>query len=58
LHTLAAAYAECGQFNEAVQSVTKAIELARTTDQSGMAEQFRSELKIYEAGKSLSQQPP
>jgi Flp pilus assembly protein TadD len=50
LHTLAAAYAEVGQFNDAVGSATRAIAVAQTAGQSGLVEQFNGELKRYQAG--------
>jgi tetratricopeptide (TPR) repeat protein len=48
--TLAAAYAEAGQFDEAILNVQKAIDLARATGQPDQLAQLNSELKLYEAG--------
>ncbi|REJ92440.1 MAG: tetratricopeptide repeat protein [Planctomycetota bacterium] len=45
--TLAAAYAENGEFDRAVESQRKAIELADDSDK----DDFRSRLELYEAGK-------
>ncbi len=50
LHTLAAAFAEVGQFAEATRTAQKAIELARAAGQQDLVEQFNGELKLYEAG--------
>jgi len=51
LHTLAAAFAETGQFAEARRAAQKAVELARAAGQRGLAEQISGELKSYEAGR-------
>ena len=47
LDTLAAAYAESGNFKQAVEQQTKAIELADETDKTD----FRSRLEIYKQGR-------
>lgn len=51
LDTLAAAYAETGQFAEAIRTLHQAIELARTTRQLDRIETFNRELKLYESGR-------
>ncbi len=51
LSTLAAAYAEAGQFNEALASVRRAMELAREAGQQDMVQQLDGALKLYEAGQ-------
>jgi len=48
LRVLAAAYAEGGQFAEAVSAARRALELAESN--AVFAEELRSELKLYEAG--------
>jgi len=50
LHTLAAAFAEAGQFADAKRAVQKAVELAQTAGKQDLVEQFNGELKRYEAG--------
>jgi len=47
--TLAAAYAEAGQFDEAIVTVQKSIELARTTGRQDQLSQLNDELKLYAA---------
>src|SRR5205807_9690804 len=54
LDTLAAAYAECGRFAEAVQWADKAVELAPPQ----IKEAVRSHLHLYRAGKPFRTQPP
>jgi tetratricopeptide (TPR) repeat protein len=48
--TLAAAYAEAGQFDDAVRSAQKAIDLARANGQQDQLAQLNGELKLYQAG--------
>ena len=50
LHTLAAAYAETGQFADAIRTAKKAIELARAAGRQDLFEQLNREMKRYEAG--------
>jgi tetratricopeptide (TPR) repeat protein len=45
---LAAAYAETGQFDEAIATVGKAIELAREQKQPELEQQGREHLKLYQ----------
>jgi len=53
LHTLAAAFAETGQFADARRAMQKAIELTRAAGQQDVVQQFNGELKRYEAGLPL-----
>jgi len=53
LHTLAAAFAEAGQFGDARKNVQKAIELASASGRKDMVEHFNGELKRYDAGLPL-----
>jgi len=53
LDTLAAAYAESGQFDKAVESQEKAIELAPEDEK----EEYRSRLKLYQEGKPYRVRP-
>jgi tetratricopeptide (TPR) repeat protein len=53
LDTLAAAYAECGAFDEAVKWQQKAVELVSRSDKAD----FRSRVRLYEAGKPYRDGP-
>ena len=65
LDALAAAYAEAGRFNDAVQAAQKALELAVAAGQeklapnahSGLAQQFQERLKLYQAGRPFHEGP-
>ena len=52
LSTLAAAYAECGKFKEAVACQKRALDAAAGQDEGG----FRQRLELYEAGKPFHEQ--
>ena len=52
LSTLAAAYAECGKFTEAVACQKRALDAAAGQDK----ERFRQRLELYEAGKPFHEQ--
>ena len=49
LDTLAAAYAEAGQFAKAVETAERAIQLAQAAQQEKLAKDIRNRLKLYEA---------
>ncbi len=49
LATLAAAYAEAGQFFEAVETARKALRLATQQNNQGLAESIKAEIPFYEA---------
>jgi tetratricopeptide (TPR) repeat protein len=51
LDTLAAAYAEAGQFAEAVQTLRNAIDMAQAAGQADRLKQFNTELQKYEANQ-------
>jgi len=53
LRTLAAAFAEVGQFNDAKRNAQKAMELARAAGRQDLAGQLNDELKRYETGLPL-----
>ena len=65
LDVLAAAYAEAGRFNDAVQAAQKALELAAAAGRqelapnghSGLAQQIQERLKLYEAGRPFREEP-
>jgi tetratricopeptide (TPR) repeat protein len=55
LGTLAAAFAEAGQFGDAVRSAQKAIDLARAAGRQDLAGKLDGELQRYQAGLPLHQ---
>jgi len=50
LHTLAAAYAEAGRFDEALQTARRAMKLASQVDNNAVYNAIRDELPLYELG--------
>ena len=50
LHTLAAAYAENGQFSEAVETAKSALELAASQGNPALVQVLPNEIALYEAG--------
>ena len=57
LDTLAVVYAEAGQFDRAVETASKAVELALDAGQRDYAEQLRNRLALFRQAKPLSQVP-
>ena len=55
LGTLAAAFAEAGQFGDAVQSAQKAIDMARAAGRQDLAGPLNGELQLYKAGRPFHQ---
>jgi serine/threonine-protein kinase len=51
IDTLAAAYAECGKFDEAVKWQQKAVDLAGDKDR----EELRTRLELFKKGKAYRQ---
>lgn len=49
--TLASAYAECGQFDKAIATENKAIEMARADHDDQSVWEFTDRLNLYRAGK-------
>jgi tetratricopeptide (TPR) repeat protein len=58
LHTLAAAYAESGQFSEAVETARHALELAEAHGVTGLAESLRNKIVLYQAGSPYHETAP
>lgn len=56
--TLAAAYAETGQFAEAVQTASKAVNLATQQNRPALAEAIQGMIRAYEAGTPIRESPP
>jgi hypothetical protein len=50
LGALAAAYAEAGQFADAVQTAEQALALATSEHKVALADALRAQLKFYRAG--------
>jgi tetratricopeptide (TPR) repeat protein len=50
LRTLAAAYAEAGRFSEAVETAQRALQLAKAQSNTALADDIRSQMKLYQAG--------
>jgi protein O-mannosyl-transferase len=50
LHTFAAAYAEAGRFDEAMQTARRAMKLASRADNNAVYNAIRDELPLYELG--------
>ncbi len=55
LDTLAAALAANGEFDKAVETAAKAIELAKSTDQNEQAQRIQNRLDLYKTSKALRQ---
>jgi tetratricopeptide (TPR) repeat protein len=51
LNTLAAAYAELGQFNDATTTARQALDLATQSGQKGVVSIVQNLLKLYQAGQ-------
>ncbi len=56
LGTLAAAYAEAGQFPKAVETAQRALQLAERQSNTALADAIRSQLKLYQAGIPFHQE--
>jgi tetratricopeptide (TPR) repeat protein len=48
--TLAAAYAECGRFPEAVQAAQRGLGLATSSGNTALADAIRAQIKLYQSG--------
>ena len=51
LDTLAAAYAETGQFTDAAQMAATAVQNANAADETNLAKEIESRLKLYQSGQ-------
>jgi tetratricopeptide (TPR) repeat protein len=58
LDTLAAAYAESGQFPEAVDAAQRALALARSQNNPALEDTLRQHIKLLQAGSPLRSAPP
>lgn len=50
LDTLAAAYAESGRFQQAIETATRALEIARRENKTALMEGVAARLRMYQAG--------
>jgi tetratricopeptide (TPR) repeat protein len=57
LDTLAAAYAEAGRFDKAVETAKRALNLPATQNDKPLAEAIQCRLKLYEANTPYHEQP-
>jgi len=57
LDTLAAAYAEAGQFSHAVSNAESALELARASGNVALAKGIETRLTLYRGGQSFHREP-
>ncbi len=57
LDTLAAAYAEAGQFDAAVETARRALDLVATQNNQPLAESIQCRLKLYEARSPYREKP-
>jgi Flp pilus assembly protein TadD len=57
LDVLAAAYAETGRFQRAVQVGERALELALSSGRSNLAKQIKAHLKLYRSHQPIHGQP-
>jgi len=58
LDTLAAAYAESGRFDEAVQIARQALDLAARQRHAGLEKLFRARIALYQSGMPCRDAPP
>jgi len=58
LHTLAAAYAENGEFTKALAAANDALEIADAKGITSLAESLRSKIALYQSGSPYHEAPP
>lgn len=58
LDTLAAAYAECGRFDEAIQTIQRALVLTSAGEQAARVATLQRRLERYAAGRPLRHRTP
>ncbi|PYK82142.1 MAG: hypothetical protein DME41_10625 [Verrucomicrobia bacterium] len=58
LHTLAAAYAENGDFTKAIAAANDALEIANANGITSLAESLRSKIALYQSGLPYHEEPP
>jgi len=55
LHTLAAAYAQNGQFSEAIRTAERALQLAKTQGNASLGDALRQEIALFRSGSPYHQ---
>ena len=58
LDTLAAAYANSGQFEEAVETAHSALKLLTSSDQDAFKQEILQRIQVYQQGKAFRQEIP
>ena len=58
IRTLAAAYAEAGDFSKAIETAQRAIDLAKTQNNQSLTATLQHELELYRAGTPYRESPP
>ncbi|HBZ71078.1 MAG TPA: hypothetical protein DEP35_15635, partial [Deltaproteobacteria bacterium] len=58
LDTLAAAYAEAGQFSQAIRAAERALDLVRAEGNAALAGEIETRLALYRAGRPFHQDGP
>jgi len=58
IRTLAAAYAEAGDFSKAIETAQRAIDLAKTQNNQSLITTLQHELELYRAGTPYRESPP
>ena len=58
LGTLAAAYAEAGQFPKAVEAAQQALALAASRNHAALADALRTRIKLYQSGSAYRETQP
>ncbi len=53
LHTLAAAYAQCGDFADALHTAQSALRLANAQSDDAFAKKIRADITLYQAGRAI-----
>jgi hypothetical protein len=57
LRTLAAAYAEAGQFGKAIEGARAAMQVARMQGDDSLAAELQQEIALYELGLPYRETP-
>ena len=58
LRTLAAAYAESGDFSKAIDTAQRAIDLSTTQNNTSLLATLRHEIELYQARTPYRESPP
>ena len=58
LRTLAAGYAEAGDFSKAITTAQRAIDLATAQNNTSLLATLRHEMELYQVGTPYRESPP